>query len=51
MEQFHLVTSIERDAWHEELRLHAQLFEQLANRLPEELAATKAALEKRLAAH
>ena len=50
-EQFHLVTSIERDAWHEELRLHAQLFEQLANRLPEELAATKAALEKRLAAH
>lgn len=51
MEQFHLVTSIERDAWHEELRLHAQLFEQLASRLPEELSATKAALEARLAAH
>ena len=51
MEQFHLVTSIERDAWHEELRLHTQLFDQLSNRLPEELAAAKAALEARLAAH
>jgi phosphoenolpyruvate carboxykinase (GTP) len=51
MEQFQLVTSIEREAWREELRLHTQLFDQLSNRLPEELAAAKAALEARLAAH
>jgi len=50
-DQFQLVTSIERDAWRNELQLHAQLFDQLRHRLPEELAATKAALEARLAAH
>ena len=49
-EQFASVTSIDRDAWADELVLHTTHFEQLAQGLPQELLATKAALEKRLAA-
>jgi phosphoenolpyruvate carboxykinase (GTP) len=49
-EQFHSVIGIEPAAWREELKLHAALFEQLAWHLPHALPATKAALERRLAA-
>ncbi|WP_038217650.1 phosphoenolpyruvate carboxykinase (GTP) [Xenophilus azovorans] len=48
--QFDKVTSIDKAAWQAELKLHAELFEQLAHRLPSELPATKAAIEQRLAA-
>jgi phosphoenolpyruvate carboxykinase (GTP) len=48
-EQFTLITSIDKDAWREELKLHTELFDKLAYRLPQELVATKQQLEKRLA--
>ncbi|MCC7706096.1 phosphoenolpyruvate carboxykinase (GTP) [Janthinobacterium sp. GW460P] len=48
-EQFDTITSIDKAAWVEELKLHTQLFEKLAYHLPKELANHKAALEKRLA--
>jgi phosphoenolpyruvate carboxykinase (GTP) len=48
--QFATVTSIDKAAWQAELKLHAELFEQLAHHLPQELPATKAAIEERLAA-
>jgi phosphoenolpyruvate carboxykinase (GTP) len=48
-EQFKLITSIDKAAWTEELKLHAELFEKLAYHLPQELVATKAEIEKRLA--
>ncbi len=48
--QFDSVTSIDKAAWAEELKLHTAHFEQLAQGLPQELLATKALLEKRLAA-
>ena len=44
-----VTTSIDKDAWREELKLHSELFDKLAYRLPQELVATKAQLEKRLA--
>ncbi|MGK6308885.1 phosphoenolpyruvate carboxykinase (GTP) [Variovorax sp. DT-64] len=49
-EQFDTVTHIDKAAWQAELKLHAELFQQLAHRLPKELPATKAAIEQRLAA-
>jgi phosphoenolpyruvate carboxykinase (GTP) len=49
-EQFKTVTSIDKAAWTEELKLHTELFQQLAHHLPQELAATKAQIEKRLTA-
>ncbi|MFZ4651962.1 MAG: phosphoenolpyruvate carboxykinase domain-containing protein, partial [Rubrivivax sp.] len=49
-EQFEAVTGIDPAAWREELGLHAQLFEQLASRLPAALPATRARIEQRLAA-
>ncbi|MDR6534384.1 phosphoenolpyruvate carboxykinase (GTP) [Variovorax soli] len=49
-EQFDTVTHIDKAAWQAELKLHAELFQQLAHHLPEELPATKAAIEQRLAA-
>ncbi|BCN36793.1 phosphoenolpyruvate carboxykinase [GTP] [Alicycliphilus denitrificans] len=49
-EQFRTVTSIDKSAWAEELKLHTEHFDKLAHRLPQELLAIKAALEKRLAA-
>jgi len=49
-EQFATVTSIDKAAWQAELKLHAELFQQLAHHLPKELPATKAAIEQRLAA-
>ncbi|PHV46932.1 phosphoenolpyruvate carboxykinase (GTP) [Janthinobacterium sp. BJB301] len=47
-EQFDTITSIDKAAWVEELKLHTELFEKLAYHLPQELADNKAALEKRL---
>jgi len=49
-EQFNTVTSIDKAAWVEELKLHEAHFEQLAYHLPQALVDTKAALEKRLEA-
>jgi phosphoenolpyruvate carboxykinase (GTP) len=48
-EQFQTVTSIDKAAWTEELKLHDAHFEQLAYHLPPALVDTKAELEKRLA--
>jgi phosphoenolpyruvate carboxykinase (GTP) len=48
-EQFDKVTSIDKAAWLEEMKLHDQLFEQLSYHLPKELAETKQLLEDRLA--
>jgi phosphoenolpyruvate carboxykinase (GTP) len=47
-EQFQSVIGIERAAWHEELKLHDELFKQLAHHLPPQLPATKAKIEERL---
>jgi phosphoenolpyruvate carboxykinase (GTP) len=49
-EQFATVTSIDKAAWLAELKLHNELFAQLAHHLPQELLDTKAAIERRLAA-
>ena len=48
--QFDTITSIDKAAWVEELKLHTELFEKLAYHLPQELADHKAALETRLSA-
>ncbi|WP_308923014.1 phosphoenolpyruvate carboxykinase (GTP) [Janthinobacterium sp. J1-1] len=48
-EQFDTITSIDKAAWVEELKLHTELFEKLAYHLPQALADNKAALEQRLA--
>ncbi len=48
--QFDTVTRIDPAAWTEELKLHTELFQQLAYHLPKELEATKAQIEKRLMA-
>ena len=47
-EQFKTVTHIDKAAWVEELKLHDELFSQLAHKLPAALPQTKAAIEKRL---
>ncbi|MDZ5458119.1 phosphoenolpyruvate carboxykinase (GTP) [Azohydromonas lata] len=49
-EQFDSVTSIDREAWQHEIKLHDELFEMLKSHLPAELAAAKARLEQHLAA-
>ncbi|MEY4883085.1 MAG: hypothetical protein RIS34_939 [Pseudomonadota bacterium] len=49
-EQFQTVTSVDKPAWMAELKLHDELFNQLAYHLPEELVQTKALFEKRLSA-
>jgi phosphoenolpyruvate carboxykinase (GTP) len=49
-EQFTNVTSIDKAAWQAELKLHEELFTQLAYHLPAELTETKAKIEQRLAA-
>ena len=49
-QQFDTITSIDKAAWLDELKLHTELFEKLAYHLPQELADHKAALEKRLSA-
>jgi len=47
-QQFDMITSIDKDAWQVELKLHAELFEKLAYHLPSELQTTKTQLEQRL---
>jgi phosphoenolpyruvate carboxykinase (GTP) len=49
-EQFNTVTHIDKAAWVAELKLHEELFTQLAYHLPEEMTTTKAALAARLEA-
>jgi phosphoenolpyruvate carboxykinase (GTP) len=49
-EQFRQVIGIDLSAWEKELQLHHELFQQLENRLPQELKTTKAAIQRRLAA-
>ena len=49
-DQFATVTGIDKAAWSEELKLHTELFQQLAYHLPQELETTKARIEARLAA-
>ena len=48
--QFAQITSIDKDAWNDELKLHAELFDKLAYRLPQELVDTKRQFEQRLQA-
>ncbi len=49
-QQFDQITSIDKSAWADELKLHEELFDKLEYHLPAELKSTKAQLEKRLAA-
>ncbi|GIX24660.1 MAG: phosphoenolpyruvate carboxykinase [GTP] [Caldimonas sp.] len=49
-EQYAQVTSLDLQAWQEELKLHEELFQQLAHGLPRELIDTKERLAQRLAA-
>ena len=49
-EQFQSVIGIDTAAWTQELKLHDELFTQLAYNLPAEMPATKAKLAQRLAA-
>ena len=48
--QYESVIAIDRAAWHTELKLHGELFEQLSARLPSQLLAIKSQLEAKLAA-
>ena len=48
--QYEMITSIDTASWHEELKLHDELFAKLAYHLPQELVQTKADIERRLAA-
>ncbi len=48
--QFQSVIGIDQAAWSQEMRLHDELFQQLAYRLPQELREVKARIEARLAA-
>ena len=49
-EQFATVIGIDKAAWQQELKLHAELFRQLAHHLPPELPATMARIEQTLGA-
>ena len=49
-DQFQSVIGIDTAAWQQELKLHEELFQQLAYHLPAEMPATKAKIEQRLAA-
>ena len=48
--QFMTVSALDRQAWEDELALHAELFEQLGARLPRELHETRALIAARLRA-
>jgi len=48
--QYEHVIGIDTAAWQQELKLHSELFSQLAYHLPAELSATKQRIEQRLAA-
>jgi phosphoenolpyruvate carboxykinase (GTP) len=47
-EEFETITSIDKDAWREELKLHAELFDKLAYHLPQALKDNMGKLEQRL---
>jgi phosphoenolpyruvate carboxykinase (GTP) len=47
-EQFQSVIGMDAGAWAQELKLHEELFSQLAYHLPVEMPATKAKIEQRL---
>ena len=49
-DQYVQVTSLDLQAWRDELKLHDELFEQLSHRLPQELVDTKDRLTQRLSA-
>lgn len=49
-QQFDQITSIDKNAWADEIKLHDELFTKLQHHLPVELQSAKAILEKRLAA-
>ena len=49
-EQFGAVIGMDHADWQQELKLHDELFAQLAHHLPAELPATKARIEARLSA-
>ena len=49
-QQFNTVTSFDKAAWTDELKLHDELFTKLAYHLPQELSAAKDQLAKRIAA-
>jgi phosphoenolpyruvate carboxykinase (GTP) len=48
-EQFAQITSVDKHAWIEELKLHSELFDKLAYHLPPDLTDAKTALESKLA--
>jgi phosphoenolpyruvate carboxykinase (GTP) len=48
-DQFNTVTSFDKAAWHAELKLHTELFDQLKHHLPQELEQTRVRLGQRLA--
>ena len=48
-DQYEQVTSLDPAAWRSELKLHGELFEQLAYHLPREMTETKARIEERFA--
>jgi len=48
-EQFAQITSVDKQAWIEELKLHSELFDKLAYHLPAELTDAKQTLEAKLA--
>ena len=48
-ESYETITSIDHEAWRRELGLHQELFDKLAERLPDQLREVKQRLEKRLA--
>jgi phosphoenolpyruvate carboxykinase (GTP) len=49
-DQFKAVTSISKTEWQAELKMHGELFTQLAHHLPQELVQTKQQIEQKLAA-
>jgi phosphoenolpyruvate carboxykinase (GTP) len=49
-EQFHQVSSIDSEAWAQELQLHQELFDKLAHGLPNQLKTTMARIEQALSA-
>ena len=49
-EQFHTVIGLDHADWRQELKLHDELFKQLAYHLPAELSSTKASIAGKLAA-
>jgi len=48
--QFEQITSIDKAAWLEEVKLHDELFQKLQHHLPAELTSTKAQFKKKLTA-